>query len=138
MRLRLFLKAARSFAPEEKSRLGVDPTTSSEAYVLYLTALGKEATNRFIYSRYSSFTSRPQRLIPGSPWLTPELPYATAAISSLTENLNESRKRAPRRRTALRLSPDLGEAHMAPGLCLYSADKNYTVALKEFEIAAAR
>ena len=31
-----------TLAPEEKIRLGVDPTTSSEAFVLYLTALGKE------------------------------------------------------------------------------------------------
>ena len=31
-----------TLAPEEKSRLGVAPTTNSDAYVLYLTALGKE------------------------------------------------------------------------------------------------
>ena len=34
-----------TLAPEEKNpSLGVDPTTSSEAFVLYLTALGKEAS----------------------------------------------------------------------------------------------
>ena len=38
---------------------------------------------------------------------------------------------------ALRLSPSLGEAHMALGLCLYWADKDYAAALKEFSIAAA-
>src|SRR5207247_5850248 len=32
-------------APEEKARLGVEPTANSEAYVLYLTALGKEGTD---------------------------------------------------------------------------------------------
>ena len=31
-----------TLAPEEKARLDVRPTTNSEAYVLYLTALGKE------------------------------------------------------------------------------------------------
>src|SRR5437660_425911 len=31
-------------APEEKARLGVEPTANSEAYVLYLTAIGKEGT----------------------------------------------------------------------------------------------
>src|SRR5207237_4428917 len=38
---------------------------------------------------------------------------------------------------ALRLSPNLGEAHLALGLCLYWGDKNYDAALKEFEVAAA-
>ncbi len=38
---------------------------------------------------------------------------------------------------ALRLSPNLGEAHMALGLCLYWGDKKYDAALKEFEVAAA-
>ena len=38
---------------------------------------------------------------------------------------------------ALRLSPTLGEAHMALGLCLYWGKKNYDAALKEFEVAAA-
>ena len=38
---------------------------------------------------------------------------------------------------ALRLSPTLGEAHMALGLCLYWGEKNYNAALKEFEVAAA-
>ena len=33
-----------TLAPEEKARLDGGPTTNSEAYVLYLTALGKEAT----------------------------------------------------------------------------------------------
>ena len=38
---------------------------------------------------------------------------------------------------ALRLSPTLGEAHMALGLCLYWGEKKYDAALKEFEVAAA-
>ena len=38
---------------------------------------------------------------------------------------------------ALRLSPTLGEAHMALGLCLYLGEENYDAALKEFEAAAA-
>jgi tetratricopeptide (TPR) repeat protein len=38
---------------------------------------------------------------------------------------------------ALRLSPTLGEAHLALGLCLYWAEKDYSAALQEFSIAAA-
>ncbi len=39
MQIAAALKA--TLAPEEKARLSVEPTTNSEAYVLYLTALGK-------------------------------------------------------------------------------------------------
>jgi serine/threonine protein kinase/Flp pilus assembly protein TadD len=38
-------------------------------------------------------------------------------------------------REALRLQPDLGEAHLAKGLCLYRIDRNFDGALKELEIA---
>ena len=38
---------------------------------------------------------------------------------------------------ALRLSPDLGEAHLALGLCFYRIDKDYEAALRELAIAAA-
>src|SRR5262249_9496176 len=53
---------------------------------------------------------------------------------------NDSRERKSKARAqaeeALRLSPTLGEAHMALGLCLFLADKKYAAALKEFETAA--
>ena len=39
---------------------------------------------------------------------------------------------------ALRLSPTLGEAHMALGLCLYWGDKDYDAALKEFSRSPRR
>ncbi len=35
-----------TLAPEEMARFAAKPTANSEAYVLYLTALGKEATDR--------------------------------------------------------------------------------------------
>ena len=52
---------------------------------------------------------------------------------------NRARKAKARAQAeeALRLSPTLGEAHMALGLCLYFGEKKYDAALKEFEVAAA-
>ncbi len=52
---------------------------------------------------------------------------------------NRARKAKARAQAeeALRLSPTLGEAHMALGLCLYWGENNYDAALKEFEVAAA-
>ena len=68
-----------TLAPEEKARLDARPTTNSEAYVLYLTALGGRSGNAMkMRSRRSSSSCRPPRLIPGSPWLTRKLPFSIA------------------------------------------------------------
>ena len=125
-------------APEEKARLDVRPTTNSEAYVLYLTGLGLEGTSidrRKLRSRRNSSTCKRPRLIRGSPWLTRELPFSIAG----SPGDDPTRKASARAQAeeALRLSPTLGEAHMALGLCLYWGEKNYDAALKEFEVAAA-
>ena len=72
------------------------------------------------------------------------LAYARASllnseISTAMTSDNRARKAKARAQAeeALRLSPTLGEAHMALGLCLYLGEKNYDAALKEFEVAAA-
>ena len=128
-------------APEEKARLDARPTANSEAYVLYLTALGgkeRSIARRKMRSRRSSSTCKPPRLIQGSPWLTRELPFSIARSQAMTGD-DRARKAKARAQAeeALRLSPTLGEAHMALGLCLYWGEKNYDAALKEFEVAAA-
>ena len=121
-----------TLAPEEKIRLGVDPTTSSEAFVLYLTALGKEETDQIgaeqLYVRATTIDPRFA------------LAYARASIrNSYLFNEFPERKAKARAQAeeALRLSPSLWEAHLALGLCLDWGDKNYDAALKEYEIAAA-
>jgi TolB-like protein/Tfp pilus assembly protein PilF len=121
-------------APEEKARLDARPTTNSEAYVLYLTALGTEdeiAADQL----YMQATA----LDPGF-----ALAYAQASIlnsgiaSKMTVDHRARRAKArAQAEEALRLSPTLGEAHMALGLCLYWGEKKYDAALKEFEVATA-
>jgi TolB-like protein/DNA-binding winged helix-turn-helix (wHTH) protein/Tfp pilus assembly protein PilF len=116
-------------APEEKMRLDLSPTKNADAYVLYLTALGsadfKEAENLFM---------RAITLDPGF-----ALAYARASIR-LSRDAKEDPALKARARAyaqeAIRLSPSLGEAHMAVGLSLYWGEKKYEAALKEFEIAA--
>ena len=116
-------------APEEKTRLDARPTTNSEAYVLYLTALGMD--DRAADKLFMQATA----LDPGF-----ALAYARASIS-LLRNAGEDASLKARARAqaqeAMRLSPNLGEAHMAVGLSLYWGEKRYDAALKEFEIAAA-
>jgi serine/threonine protein kinase/Flp pilus assembly protein TadD len=123
-----------TLAPEEKARLGVEPTANSEAYVLYLTALGKEATDEIAA----------EQLYVRATALDPKFALAYARASLLNSRIasyekDRARKAKARAQVeeALRLEPTLGEAHMALGLCLYWGEKKYEAALKEFEVAAA-
>jgi TolB-like protein/DNA-binding winged helix-turn-helix (wHTH) protein/Tfp pilus assembly protein PilF len=116
-------------APEEKARLDARPTTNSEAYVLYLTARGTED-----YLEAEKIYMQAIALDPGF-----ALAYAQASILNSWSVDDRARKAKARAQAeeALRLSPALGEAHMALGLCLYWGEKKYDAALKEFEVAAA-
>ena len=117
-------------APEEKARLAVSPTTNSEAYVLYLTALGTEDD-----VEAEKIFMQAIALDPGF-----ALAYAHASIlNSRFSSYEQEHKPKARAQAeeALRLSPNLSEAHMALGLCLFWGEKKYDAALKEFEIAAA-
>lgn len=122
-----------TLAPEEKGRLGVEPTANSEAYVLYLTALGQEGTDEIAA----------ERLYVEAAAVDPKfaLAYARASllnsqIASYNQHLEQKAKARAQAEEALRLSPTLGEGHMALGLCLYWGEKKYDAALKEFELAA--
>jgi TolB-like protein/DNA-binding winged helix-turn-helix (wHTH) protein/Tfp pilus assembly protein PilF len=116
-------------APEEKARLDAKPTTNSEAYVLYLTARGVED-----YVEAEKIYMQAIALDPGF-----ALAYAQASIlnSWFVDDRARKAKARAQAEEALRLSPALGEAHMAVGLCLYWGEKKYAAALKEFEVAAA-
>jgi TolB-like protein/DNA-binding winged helix-turn-helix (wHTH) protein/Tfp pilus assembly protein PilF len=116
-------------APEEKARLDARPTTNSEAYVLYVTARGTEN-----YVEAEKIYMQAIALDPGF-----ALAYAQASILNSWSSVYDGTRKAKARtqaEEALRLSPALGEAHMALGLCLYWGEKKYDAALKEFEVAA--
>ena len=121
-------------APEERARLDARPTTNSEAYVLYLTALG---TGNDIEAEqlYMQATA----LDPGFALAYARASILNSGISTAMASDHRARKAKARAQAeeALRLSPNLGEAHMALGLCLYVGAKKYDAALKEFEVAAA-
>jgi TolB-like protein/DNA-binding winged helix-turn-helix (wHTH) protein/Flp pilus assembly protein TadD len=117
-------------APDEKARLDARPTRNSEAYVLYLTARGTES-----YPEAEKLYMQAIALDPGF-----ALAYAQASILNSGLSVDDRTRKARARalaEEALRLSPALGEAHMALGLCLHWGEKNYDAALKEFEVAAA-
>src|SRR5437867_3491983 len=120
-------------APEEMARFIAKPTTNSEAYVLYLTALGRDAIAA--EELYMQATA----LDPGFALAYARASLLNSEISTAMTSDHRARKTKARAQAeeALRLSPNLGEAHMALGLCLYWGDNNYDAALKEFELAAA-
>ena len=117
-------------APEEKARLDARPTANSEAYVLYLTARGMED-----HVEAEKIYMQAIALDPGF-----ALAYAQASILNSWFSVDDRVRKARARALAdeaLRLSPALGEAHMALGLCLHWGEMKYDAALKEFEVAAA-
>ena len=127
-------------APDEKVRLGAEPTANSEAYVLYLTALGREgAINSSTEDEIAA-----EQLYVQATTVDPRFALAYARASLLNSRIaSHDQDRAGKAKAraqaeeALRLSPTLGEAHMALGLSLYWGEKKFDAALKEFEIAAA-
>ncbi|MBA3961785.1 MAG: protein kinase [Chthoniobacterales bacterium] len=126
-------------APEEKARLEVEPTTNSEAYVLYLKAVGKEATRDSLADEIAV-----EQLLMQATALDPNFALAHAEASLVnswvaTQDEDQARKAKARAQAeeALRLAPTLGEAHMAMGLCLFWGEKKYDAALKEFKLSVA-
>ena len=127
-------------APEEKARLEAKPTDNPGAYALYLRALGHERA----LNHSTEDTIAAEHLYAEAIALDPKFALAHARLSIVNSYLaaggpSDNRALRAKARSAaeevLRLSPSLAEAHMALGLCLYWADKDYAAALKEFSIA---
>ena len=130
-----------TLAPEEMARFAAKPTANSEAYVLYLTALARErATNSWAEDAIAAeqLYMQATALDPGFALAYARASLLNTGISSMMPPDHRARKMKARAQAeeALRLSPTLGEAHMALGLCLYWGEKKYDAALKEFELAA--
>src|SRR5216110_2652873 len=131
--------------PEEKASLGTKPTNNPEAYVLYLRALELEQ---------NAETLKPPLVPTTEDWkavaqlyaqaiaLDPAFALARARASiSYSQQFFQTQDPALKAKArtlaeeALRLSPALGEAHLALGLFFYLTERNYTAALEQFTIA---
>ncbi|HMJ04790.1 MAG TPA: tetratricopeptide repeat protein, partial [Chthoniobacterales bacterium] len=126
-------------APEEKTRLALKPTENTDAYLLYL-----QANELIRVARSKVEAVNADQLYAQAIALDPHFALAVARASMLNslmfhvgrEPVRKERARALAEE-ALRLAPDLGEAHLALGLCFYRIDLDYDAALKELAIAAA-
>lgn len=125
---------------EEQLGLAYAPTSNTEAYLLYLQARDYHNRPGRVRRNFESAQQLYERAIA----LDPSFALARAALSNVHGSMfwwryDPSPERAARQReeaeAALRLDPDLGQAHVAMGLAHYWGRLDYDQALEEFAIA---
>jgi len=126
-------------SPNEKARLDHRPTQNSDAYLLFLQA--HDYANRS--DMFCDTSLKAEQLFEQATKLDPNFAAAFAGLSMVESWAYHSFDPLPARREkartaakeALRLQPDLPEAHLALGFSYYYGDRDYERALAEFEIA---
>src|SRR6266513_2464841 len=126
-------------SPNEKARLDHRPTQDPNAYLLFVQA--HDYANRTDMFRDTTLKAEP--LFEQAIKLDPNFSLAYAGLSMVESWMYHSFDPLPARRDkaraaaneALRLQPDLPEAHLALGFSYYYGDRDYERALAEFEIA---
>jgi TolB-like protein/Tfp pilus assembly protein PilF len=126
-------------SPEEKARIGTKPTENADAYVFYLRANHIERNPDTMLEDYRAARDLYMKAIaldPNFALAHARLASTVAAIFHFYEPLDSWKKLARAEAdTALRLQPNLAEAHFALGECIYWFDRNYERALEQFEMA---
>ena len=126
-------------SPEEKTSLGTKPTSNPEAYVAYLRALDFEENAEVPFSEYSATLDQLYaQAIALDPTFALARPRASISFSNQFFQTRDPALKAKARTLAdeaLRLSPALGEAHLALGLYFDLVDLDYSAALEQFTIA---
>jgi TolB-like protein/class 3 adenylate cyclase/Tfp pilus assembly protein PilF len=126
-------------SPQEKARVEEIPTGNTEAYVFYLRANQLSRNPDTLLEDYKAA----EQLYVQAIALDPNFALAHARLASLCaaifhfyEPLKSWKDKAfAEAEIALRLQPDLAEAHFALGQCIYWMDKDYDRALEQFGIA---
>ena len=126
-------------SPMEKARIERRPTENGEAYLAFMQ--GHEIFYR--PDKFRSNTEKAEQLFEEATKLDPNFAGAFAALARVHEwsyrdfDPTPARKKKARvaAETAIRLQPDLPEAHLAMGFYYYYCERDYQGALKEFAIA---
>ncbi len=124
-------------SPSEKAQFSRPPTDNGEAYLAYLQAI-----NLFV-PEDSAKLKQSEQLYERAVALDPNFALAIARYSHLESwifhTFDSTTPRRTKARTlaekALKLQPELPEAHLALGYCYYYGDLDYNRALSEFTIA---
>ncbi|MDQ3116558.1 MAG: protein kinase [Verrucomicrobiota bacterium] len=128
-----------TLSPQESAGLRAAPTNNPDAFVLYLRGRKFEASGFYMISDFESAEALYSQAIA----LDPEFALAHARLASTLSVLyrvrgpsEELRARSfAEAREALRLQPNLGEAHLANALCSYRIDRDFAAAMPELETA---
>ena len=126
-------------SPNEKARLDHRPTQNPDAYLLFVQA--HDYANRV--DMFHDMSEKAEPLFEQAIKLDPSFAAAFAGLSMVESWIYHSFDPVPGRREkarsnaeeAVRLQPDLPEAHLALGFSYYYGERNYERALDEFEIA---
>src|SRR5437762_2163077 len=127
-------------SPQEKARVEEIPTGNTEAYVFYLRANQIERNPDTLLEDYKAAEQLYMQAIE----LDPNFALAHAHLASTCAEIfhfyepTEGWKTKARTEAqiALRLQPNLADAHFALGQCIYWMDQDYERALEQFEIAS--
>ena len=126
-------------SPREKADIERRPTESSEAYLAFMQ--GHEIFYR--PDKFRSNTEKAEQLFEKATKLDPNFAGAFAALARVHEWSYRDFDPTPARKEkarvaaveALRLQPNLPEAHLAMGFYYYYCERDYQGALSEFAIA---
>jgi TolB-like protein/Flp pilus assembly protein TadD len=129
-----------TLSPDEKARVETKPTENAEAYVFYLRANQIERNPDTLLEDYKTA----EQLYLQAVALDPNFALAHARLASTCGGIFHFYEPLDRWKTkarseaelALRLQPNLAEAHLAVGQCAYWIDEDYERALQEFDRAA--
>src|SRR5204862_2755975 len=129
-----------TLSPDEKARVETKPTENSDAYVFYLRA-NQIARNPDTlledFKKAEQFYVQAITLDPKFALAHARLASTRAQIYHFDEPLDSWKSKAfAEAELALRLQPNLAEAHLALGQCDYWLDQDYERALAEFGAAA--
>lgn len=129
-----------TLSTDEHARVTAKPTQNPDAYVFYLRANQISRNPDTLLEDYKTADQLYMQAVA----LDPDFALAHARLASVcaeifhyyepTENWR-ARARAEAD-TALRLQPNLAEAHFALGQCIYWMDQGYDRALEQFDVGA--
>ena len=128
-----------TLSPQERGNVRSAATRNPDAYVLYLRGRKHEKNPGFAISDFEAAETLYRQAVA----VDPNFALAHARLAITLGLLYRFRGPSAELRAsahaevdeALRLQPNLGEAHLAHGLCHYRIDRDYKRALPELEIA---
>jgi TolB-like protein/class 3 adenylate cyclase/Tfp pilus assembly protein PilF len=129
-----------TLSTDEQARITAKPTQDPDAYVFYLRANQISRNPDTVLEDYKTAEQLYKQAIaldPGFALAHARLASVCAEVFHYYEPTEDWKTKArTEAEIALRLQPNLAEAHLALGQCIYWMDQDYGRALEQFEIAA--